>query len=146
MKSLAARALEALDALAAPFATKHPDLYRKAMTAWQFGDLYRPEEDEQSTIFYCRSRSQKNRTYTVKANSCNCPATGLCYHRIARRLALRFEKLCAEIAQQDEAARQAAPKPVCQTPKPTTIKRSMRSLETRLQQKARERPKGASLH
>lgn len=39
---------------------------------------------------YCASATRRGLVYEVQANACECPARALCYHRVARRLLLRF--------------------------------------------------------
>ena len=46
---------------------------------------------------FCASASQKDVVYLVRANRCTCPAKRLCFHRVARRLLLRFFALARAI-------------------------------------------------
>jgi hypothetical protein len=39
---------------------------------------------------YCASSRDAKTVYVVSAGRCSCPARALCYHRVARRLLLRF--------------------------------------------------------
>jgi hypothetical protein len=51
---------------------------------------------EQGKVF-CASGSRAGVVYEVKAGSCGCPATRLCYHRVARRLLFRFFALWRQV-------------------------------------------------
>ena len=123
--------------LAQTFAGRYPHLRRALRKAADLISRSRIWCDSDCPLLetaYLALSSDGKTLYQVIAGHCTCPARGVCYHRVARRLCERY----------DQGAH-IAPSPQPQ-PKPRTIKQDQRAMGEHLRRKILERPTGATLH
>ncbi len=103
----------------------------RALEALEWGEVER-----RNGAIWVRSSTEVKTWYRVEAGRCTCTAAAhnkVCVHRFTRRTYLLYEVALWELSQ---------PAP---TPKPPSIKQTMRALEIHLKQQQRRQP-GQALH
>jgi hypothetical protein len=100
--------------IAARLSSLHPALVpqiAKALASVLAGQIFEDPDDSMGQGFVAISSRNPAQGYLVSANACTCPARGVCYHRIGRRLLLLQRIALAAATSESTPAPDPAPKP-----------------------------------